>query len=94
MKFRKGVTAALAVGALGVAGTAALADEGDRKGFKNGKAIDTEADFTPFERFTPLAASTPCTGEASGRQSHRSSFLPATGSRLSPRSRPDSGRKV
>ena len=69
MKFRKGVTAALAAGALGVAGTAALADEGDRKGFKNGKAIDTEADFTPFERFTPLAASTPCTGEASGPQS-------------------------
>jgi len=69
VKFRKGVTAALAAGALGVAGTAALADEGDRKGFKNGRAIDTEADFTPFERFKPLAASTPCTGEASGRQS-------------------------
>jgi hypothetical protein len=68
MRFRKGVTAALAVGALGVAGTAALADEGDGKGPKNGKAIDTEADFTPFERFTPLASSTPCVGEGSGRQ--------------------------
>ena len=68
MRFRRGVTAAFAVGALGLSGSAALADHGDGKGPKNGKAIDTEADFTPVERFTPLASSTPCVGEVSGRQ--------------------------
>ena len=69
MRFHKGVTAAFAVGALGLSGSAALADHGDRKSPKNGKAIDTEADYTPFERFTPLASSTPCVGEESGPQS-------------------------
>jgi len=62
MRFRRGATAVLAVGALGAAGSVAIADEG------NGHAIDTRADYTPFTQFTPLPSSTPCVGEASGRQ--------------------------
>lgn len=34
----------------------------------NGQSINTEADYTPFEEFTPVPASTPCVGEPSGRQ--------------------------
>ena len=52
----------LAVGALGAVGSVAIADQGD------GHAIDTRADYTPFTQFTPLPSSTPCVGEASGRQ--------------------------
>lgn len=78
MKFRKGVTAALAVGALGAAGTAvAVADPDGDKIRPNRQAIDTEADYTPFKRFTPLAASAPCTGEESGPGSEP--FLLPTG---------------
>jgi len=71
MRIRPRLVAVLVVGALGalggttaVTGTAALASEGRREG----QAINTKADFTPFERFQPLASSAPCTGEASGRQ--------------------------
>ena len=63
MKLRTAATAALAVGTLGIAGPAALADEGSRQ------AIDTRADYTPFERFTPLATSAACTPVPSGRAS-------------------------
>jgi len=51
MRFRRGATAVLAVGALGAAGSVAIADEG------NGHAIDTRADYTPFTQFTPLPSS-------------------------------------
>ena len=61
MKLRRAATVALAIGTLGVAGPAALADEGGRQ------SIDTRADYTPFERFTPLATSAPCTPVPSGR---------------------------
>ena len=78
MKFRKGVTAALTVGALGAAGTAvAVADPNEDKIRPNRQAVDTEADYTPFKRFTPLAASAPCTGEESGPGSEP--FLLPTG---------------
>jgi len=56
---------ALAAGILGVVATTAPADDGGH----NRNAIDTRADFTPFEAFKPLAASSPCTGEPGGRQS-------------------------
>ncbi|MBA2359705.1 MAG: DUF839 domain-containing protein [Actinobacteria bacterium] len=59
MRFRSIATAALTLGALSSGTGLALAAEGG----------DTQADYTPFERFTPLASSTPCTGEESGRQS-------------------------
>jgi len=62
MRFRRGAAAALAVGALGAAGSVAIADEGNRQ------AIDTRADYTPFTQFTPLASSTPCVGEVGTRQ--------------------------
>jgi len=38
------------------------------EGRKNGQAINTKADYTPFEKFTPLASSTACVGEPSGKQ--------------------------
>ena len=38
------------------------------EGRKNGQAINTRADYTPFEKFTPLASSTACVGEPSGKQ--------------------------
>jgi len=92
MRFRKGVTAALAVGALGAASTAALADEGD--GNRNGgQAINTEADFTPFKRFTPLPSSTPCTGEASGPQAQPFLLPPGFRQQVVAEEPPDSGRK-
>ncbi len=66
MRFKPTFTAALALGALGaLGGTAALAGDDGRR---NGQAIDTRADYTPFAKFTPLAGSTPCPGEVSGRQ--------------------------
>jgi len=72
MRLRPTLTAVLAAGALGalggtaaLGGSAALAADDSRRG---GQAIDTKADLTPFEQFTPLAASTPCVGEVSGRQ--------------------------
>ncbi len=39
------------------------------EGRNNGQVINTEANYTPFEFFTPVATSTPCVGEASGPQS-------------------------
>ena len=71
MKIRPRLTTALALGVLGaVIGTAplsgaAVASDGSRSG---GQSIDTNADLTPFERFTPLAASSPCVGEVGTRQ--------------------------
>ncbi len=70
MKIRPRLTAALALGVLGaVSGTslsgAVVASDGSRSG---GQSIDTNADLTPFERFTPLAASSACVGEVGTRQ--------------------------
>jgi len=61
MRFGRLARAALAVGALGIATPMAIAAHG------NGRAIDTDADYTPFTQFTPLAGSDPCTGAPSGR---------------------------
>lgn len=65
---------ALATGITGV--TAAAADD---QGGHNRQSINTRADYTPFERFTPLGASAPCPGETSGRQAEPY-LLPAGGS--------------
>ena len=61
MRLRPTLTAVLAAGALGalggtaaLGGSVALAADDSRRG---GQAIDTKADLTPFEQFTPLAAS-------------------------------------
>jgi len=51
-----------AVAALSLTGGAALADGG------KGREIDTRADYTPGEEFQPLASSSPCNGEPSGKQ--------------------------
>ena len=60
--------AALSVVAAGAIGpTGALAD-GARGGGSNRQAHDTQADFTPFKRFAPLATSSPCTGAPTGRE--------------------------
>jgi hypothetical protein len=76
MRLRSGATTALAVGLLGVAATAAVADRDDDG--QNRQAIDTRADYTPFERFTPLAESSNCPGEGSGKQANPYN-LPAGG---------------
>ena len=65
MRFRRGATAVLAVGALAAMGSAAAADESNGG---NREAIDTRADFTPFTQFTPLASSSPCVGDVGTRQ--------------------------
>jgi hypothetical protein len=64
MNRRIRLTAVLAVSALGLAATGAVAASG------SGKSKDTEADYTPIERFDPLAASSPCVGAGSGRDSN------------------------
>ena len=64
MKLRRAAVAVLATGALGAFAALAPADDGGH----NRQAIDTEADFTPFEEFEPLAASSPCTGAPAGRE--------------------------
>jgi hypothetical protein len=76
MRLRSGATTALAVGLLGVAATASVADRDD--GAQNRQSIDTRADYTPFERFTPLAMSSNCPGEPSGRAANPYN-LPAGG---------------
>ena len=72
MRLRPTLTAVLAAGALGalggtaaLGGSAALAADDSRRG---GQSIDTKADLTPFDQFTPLPNSSPCVGELSGRQ--------------------------
>lgn len=50
----------MALGALGLAAAGAGADS---------NAKDTEADYTPFERFDPLAESSECVGAPAGRSS-------------------------
>jgi hypothetical protein len=64
-----GIQAAAAVvavfGALALAVSVATA-QGDGNRFRT--AINTRADYTPVEEFTPLAASSMCPGEGSGRQ--------------------------
>jgi len=65
MSSRRVTAALVAVGALGAMGATAAAADSDNGGRQ---AIDTGADYTPFTKFSPLASSTPCTGEPSGRQ--------------------------
>lgn len=79
MKIRPKATAALALTMLGalsasaLTGTAAVADEGYRSG---GQSIDTNADYTPFTQFTPLAASSTCPG-ADGTRAAKPFVIPA-----------------
>lgn len=67
MRIRRVATAMLTVVACGATGGAAAAADDDTGGH-NRQAIDTKADFTPFERFAPLASSAPCSGAPSGRE--------------------------
>jgi uncharacterized protein len=65
-----GVVGVLA--ALVLAGTAIADDDrGDRT------AVDSRADYTPFERFTPLAASAPCPGGEPGGRGANPLLVPA-----------------
>jgi hypothetical protein len=77
MRLRQAVTTTLAVGALtstvALYGSAALADE---DGQRFGNATDTQADFTPFEQFTPLPASSPCIGDV-GTRAAKPFLIPA-----------------
>ena len=59
---RATVLCTAAVAALSLTGGAALADGG------KGREIDTRADYTPFEEFKPVPASSPCIGEPSGKE--------------------------
>jgi len=60
-----GVATATAL-SLTVAGLGQAQDNPSNHG--NRQAINTEADYTPFEEFTPVPTSTPCVGESGGRQ--------------------------
>jgi hypothetical protein len=61
MSRRRAAAALLTVGAFGAAAAGAQAQD------ERQTAINTRADFTPFERFDPLTASAPCTGVPGGR---------------------------
>jgi hypothetical protein len=65
MKLITRSVAALAVTALSVGSATAIADSDDRS---SRQAVDTRADYTPFEEFEPLPTSSACQGEGSGRQ--------------------------
>jgi uncharacterized protein len=65
MKLITRSVAALAVTALSVGSATAIADSDDRN---SRQAVDTRADYTPFEEFEPLPTSSACQGEGSGRQ--------------------------
>ena len=65
MKLITRSLAALAVTALSVGSATAIADSDDRN---SRQAVDTRADYTPFEEFEPLPTSSACQGEGSGRQ--------------------------
>ena len=69
-KMRRAATVAVTAGALGLTGTAALADPParDAGGQQNRQSLNTLADFTPGEAFTPLPSSTACVGEPGGRE--------------------------
>ena len=56
MRFLKGVTAALAAGALGTLGVAGAAQANHGSDLP----LETLADYTPFEKFAPLATSAAC----------------------------------
>jgi uncharacterized protein len=60
--------AAVAVAALSIGATAAVAER-DRNGGQSGQSRDTRADYTPFEEFSPLASSSNCPGAPSGDDS-------------------------
>ena len=72
MRSRPKMTASLAVGVLaalsGTMASSGAAAEVSGGGPSGGQSIDTRADFTPFEQFTPLGASAPCTGEVGTRE--------------------------
>lgn len=61
-----GVAGALALVATNV--QEAQGKPGDGGGKNNGQAINTNANYTPLERFDPLASSSACVGEPSGKQ--------------------------
>ncbi len=61
MIMRRAAAALLAVGAFGATAAGAHAQD------ERQTAVNTRADFTPFERFDPLTASAPCTGVPGGR---------------------------
>lgn len=63
-----GVAAALVLGAANAGHAQGKSNSDKANEGKNGQAINTDADYTPFEKFTPLASSTACVGEPSGRQ--------------------------
>ena len=60
MKFRSGVTAALAVGALGTLGVAGVAQANHGSDHGSDLPLETLADYTPFARFSPLPTSASC----------------------------------
>jgi uncharacterized protein len=66
MRLVTRAVAGLAVAALGVGSASAMADSDDR----NRQALNTSADYTPFEEFDPLPVSSPCPGAPSGRQAN------------------------
>lgn len=65
MKLITRSVAALAVTALSVGGATAIADSDNQS---SRQAVDTKADYTPFDEFAPLPTSSTCPGEGSGRQ--------------------------
>jgi len=61
MRFRSGVTAALAVSALGTLGVAGMAQaQQGTTDHGSDLPLETLADYTPSERFSPLLTSAPC----------------------------------
>jgi hypothetical protein len=68
MKLITRSVAALAVTALSLGGATAIADSDNQSGRQ---AVDTKADYTPFDEFAPLPTSSTAPARAAGvRRSH------------------------